>query len=96
MKIFWTKRAEKRFSGIVDYLRNEWGGKVKDAFVQKTDDFLKLLERFPEIGSVEVEEKNIRGYTLTKHNRVFYRIKKDKIILLTFFDTRQNPKRKPR
>lgn len=96
MKISLTKRAEKSYHSIRDYITNEWGEIVAEAFEQKTIDFLDLLEDFPEIGVIEVIEKQIRGFQLTKQTRVFYRIKSERIIILTFFDVRQNPKRKPR
>jgi plasmid stabilization system protein ParE len=95
MKIFFTKRAEKNFRSIKEYIVNEWGERVADAFEAKTVDFLDLLEDFPELGVIEVAEKQIRGFQLTKQTRVFYRIKGERIIVLTFFDVRQNPKKRP-
>jgi len=94
MKALYTKRAAKKYQAIKDYLTIEWGEKVVAAFEQKTIDFLDLIERFPEAGSLEIPEKQIRSFLLTKQIRIFYRIKGDKIILLTFFDTRSNPKKK--
>ena len=96
MRISLTKRAEKNYRSIKDYIISEWGERVADAFEQKTVDFLDILEDFPEIGVIEVPEKMIRGFQLTKQTRVFYRIKGERIIVLTFFDVRQNPKKKPR
>jgi len=52
------------------------------------------LENYPEIGVVEVDDKQIRGFQLTKQTRVFYRIKGERIIILTFFDVRQHPNKK--
>ncbi len=57
-------------------------------------DFLRLLRNYPEMGSLEMPEKAIRAFQLTHHTRVFYRLKGDTIILLTFFDVRQHPKKK--
>lgn len=95
MRIFLTRRAEKNFRSIKEYITNKWGDKVAEAFEQKTIDFLDLLGDFPEIGVVEVIEKQIRGFQLTKQTIVFYRIKGDRIIILNFFDVRQNPSKKP-
>lgn len=96
MKILLSKRSKKNYRAIKDYIANEWGEKVAEAFEQKTIDFLDLLEDFPEIGAVDVIEKQIRGFQLTKQTRVFYRVKGDRIIILTFFDVRKDPKKKPR
>ena len=94
MTISLTKRAERNYKSIKDHILLEWGEKVAAAFEEKTIDFLDLLEDFPEIGPVEVKNKQVRGFQLTRHTRVFYRIKEKKIIILTFFDVRQNPKKK--
>lgn len=95
MKIALTKQAEKNYHSIKEYIIDEWGERVAEAFEQKTIDFLDLLEDFPEIGTIEVVEKHIRGFQLTKQTRVFYRIKGERIIILNFFDVRQDPKKRP-
>ena len=64
------------------------------SFVRKVFDFIEVLAEYPEIGSLEHTQKNIRGFILIKQICVFYKIKEDTIIILSFFDTRQNPKRK--
>lgn len=96
MRILFTKRAEKSYFLIRDYIASEWGENVASVFEQKTNDFLDLVDDFPELGCVELPEKLIRGFQLTKHTRVFYRIKDERIIILMFFDSRQNPKKKPK
>jgi len=93
MKIFITKRATKKFYAIKEYIAEEWGELVAGTFEQKTVEFFDLLEKFPEMGSVEVSDKGIRGFQLTKQTRIFYRIKGERIIILTFFDVRQHPKK---
>lgn len=89
-----VKRADKKFDEIIEYLLQEWGETVTKAFVKKVYDFLDILIEFPEIGSIEHVEKNIRGFVIVKQLTVFYKIENDKIVLLNFFDNKQNPKRK--
>jgi plasmid stabilization system protein ParE len=96
MKIVWTKKAQKRFGEILDYIQLYFGDPARQSFMTKTKDFTKLLYEFPEIGTLEIPEKKLRGFQLTKQTRLFYRLKNDQIILLTFFDSRQDPKRRPR
>ena len=71
-----------------------WSEQVTKNFVKKVYDFLDVLSEFPEIGSIENNEKGIRGFTIVKQINIFYRIKGETIILLDFFDNRQNPKMK--
>jgi plasmid stabilization system protein ParE len=94
LKIVWSKRASLKFDQIISYLINEWGEKSAKQFISRAFGFLEILSEFPEIGSVENKEKNIRGFTIVKQVNIYYRIKGDTIILILFFDNRQNPKKK--
>jgi len=94
LRIVWSKRASQKFDHIVDYLENEWGDKATREFVGKVFDFLDILSDFPEIGSLENKEKNIRGFTITRYVNLYYRVKSDNIVLIIFFDNRQNPDKK--
>ena len=62
--------------------------------MRKLYDFLGILSEFPEIGSIQWPDKNIRGFSLTKQVSIFYKIEGDQIILLDFFDNRSDPKKK--
>ena len=94
LEIVWTKRADKKVDRILEYLTKEWGYKVTSSFVKKVYDFLDILSEFPEIGTIEHEEKGIRGFVIIKQVSIFYCIRKNQIIILNFFDNRQSPKRK--
>ncbi len=92
-KIVWTKRAISKFNNIITYLEEEWGEQVTEIFVRKTYDIIELISDQSDLGTLENIEKNIRGFLLTSHNRLFYRVTDKEIILLNFFDTRSRRKR---
>ena len=94
LEIYWSKRADEKFDRIVEYLVVEWGERVTGAFVKKVYDFLDILVEFPEIGSLENAERNIRGFVIVRQITIFYKVSGDKIVLLNFFDNRQGKKRK--
>lgn len=97
MTILWTGVATRKFKEILNYIEREFGQYSREHFKTKTREFTTLLKDFPEIGTLEVNDKKIRGFQLTKQTRVFYRQKApDTIVILTFFDTRQHPRKKPR
>jgi len=95
MKLVWTKKARRRMGEILDYIEREFGNTSRQSFRTKAKDFTKLLIEFPEIGALEIKDKNLRGFQLTKQTRVFYRIKEDRIVILSFFHSRQDPKKRP-
>lgn len=94
LEINWTKRAENKFDKIIEYLLIEWGKTAAKAYIRKVYGLLDILSDFPEIGILVNKEKGIRGVTIVKQINLFYRISGNKIILLNFFDNRQNPKNK--
>ena len=94
LEVLWSKRADKKFDRILEYLMLELGELITKSFVIKVYDFLVILAEFPEIGTLENKEKEIRGFTIIEQINIFYKIDGGKIILLNFFDNRQNPKKR--
>ena len=94
LEILWSKRADKRFDFILEYLEEEWGDHTTSLLVKKVYDFLDILSEFPEIGTIENKELNIRGFVIVKQLTIFYQIRNSKIIILNFYDNRQKPKLK--
>ena len=92
MHVFVTPRAERNFELIVEYINDKWGESTARQFVQKTDEIFKLLKNYPSIG--QIEKGDIRGLRLSPQTRILYRIREEKIIILSFFDVRQDPKKK--
>jgi plasmid stabilization system protein ParE len=92
MQVFVTARAEKNFDSIVDHIKEKWGDKTAKEFIQKVDEIFKLLKAYPLIG--QVENNDIRGFQLSRQTRVLYRIRDNKVIILAFFDVRQDPSKK--
>jgi plasmid stabilization system protein ParE len=92
-KVVWTKRANDKFNKIIEFLEQEWGSNVTRNFVRRAYDIIDLISDQPELGTLENQERKIRGFLLTKHNRLFYRVTDKEIILLNFFDTRSGSKR---
>lgn len=80
-KIIWTKRASSKFNAIIEYLEKDWGNAVTINFVQKSFEIIELLSERPFIGTLENTAKGIRGFLITKHNRLFYRVTANELII---------------
>ncbi len=94
LEIYWSKRADKKFDEIIDYLLANWNEQVAQEFIKRVYDFLDILVDFPEIGTIERKKNVIRGFTIVKQISIFYIVDKNKIIILNFFGTRQDPLKK--
>lgn len=88
-KIFINKLTK-----LLVYLEAEWGFDVAQKFQANIDKHLTLIIQQPYIG-LPTTRKDVRSILVTKHNRLFYKISGDKIIVLNFYDTRINPKKNP-
>ena len=88
-KVFWTKRAEKSYQAIVEYIVGEWGIDVANTFSQKLFNIIDLLSLFPEMGTLEY--KKIRGFPIAKKISLFYKVLSDRIIILHLFNHKQDP-----
>ena len=91
LKLFWTKTALKQRNYTFAY----WNKKNKSNLYSKR--LLSLINKrtstlltFPKIGK-KVNFNNTRAISL-EHFSIFYRVELDKIIIISFWDNRRNPK----
>ena len=90
-RIIWTENAREDLKNIIDYLKREWSVKAAKNFIEKLDFILDILIVSPHIGMKSHKVKSVQQILITKHNKLYYQIKGQDIILLDFFDTRQHP-----
>lgn len=64
--IIWQNKAVDQFENIQKNLLSEWGESVVISFTQQVFQVLELLSRYPQIGPMEVPERNMRGYVVNK------------------------------
>lgn len=92
-KIKKSKVFLKNVLSTVNYLEKEWGMVSAKKFQSILDSKIGELSIHPEIGRVTVKNKNIRKFKITKHNKIYYRVLKNEINILTLFEIKMNPKR---
>ena len=95
VRIITKKRFENKVIKLLNYLATEWNDSVAINFKKILLGKLDLLATEPGIGAEVSSLKNIRSILITKHNKVYYRIEKDSIIIINMIDTRRNPKKNP-
>jgi len=94
LKVVLSKKADKDFDEIINYIKSDFGSQDSINFKALILNFLDLIQTFPEIGSLEIPNKNLRAFVAHKRLKIFYRIDSHRIIILRLFDTRQNPGKK--
>lgn len=92
-EIIYKKRFSNKLFKLLDYLRSDWGKPVAEKFIIELQKRLSTLSEQPYIGVPSIAVKPVRSILITKHNRIFYRIKRNEIEVLNMYDTRSNPKK---
>jgi plasmid stabilization system protein ParE len=94
-QIIIKKRFTNNVQKVLVYLEKAWSHKVAADFLIKIDRRIELLSKQPYVGALSSKVKDVRGLLITRHNKLYYTIKNDKVIILNMYDTRQNPKKNP-
>jgi len=92
-KVIWSSRAIASFDKIIDYLEKEWTEKDVRNFIFKTQKTITQIESDTILFRTS-GKRNIHEVLVSKHNLLLYRIRKNHIDLLVFYDTRRHPKKK--
>ena len=90
-QIIIKKRFVNKVKKVLSFLEKEWLAKVAEEFLIKIDRRIQLLTSQPYIGISSSKIKDVRGLLITRHNRIYYKIKDDKVIILNMYDTRMKP-----
>lgn len=89
------KRFTNKLIKLLYYLEAEWGKATADCFADKIEKRLDNLSKQPFTGAESEYYKNVRSILITRHNRLYYRIKETTIEVINLYDTRMNPKKNP-
>lgn len=84
-----TKRFRKNTLNVYQYLIKEHSAKIAFSFLDKLQQRVEAIMLHPELGKLSKKKQNIRSLTLQPHNRIYYRLNKNKIELLCLFDMRK-------
>ncbi len=81
-RVIVKKRFSNKVQKVLTWLETEWSHKVAVEFLIKIDRRINLLITQPDIAIPSTKVKDVRGLLITRHNRLYYRIKDDKVIVL--------------
>ena len=91
MQIIWSKNAQITFDAIVVYLENTFGNNVADKFIAKADSSIQTIASFPNLYKAISLKQNVRKATISKVCSFYYEINDNTIVILYFWDNRQEP-----
>jgi plasmid stabilization system protein ParE len=89
-KLEFSNRSLKEIRIIVDYLNSKWSEKTSKKFLNKLKENIDLIQINPELFPIS-EFEELRKCVVSKQTTVFFIIEKNKVYIVSVFDTRQNP-----
>ena len=84
-------KAEIELEKITDYIVAEFGSNVKQRFITRFREVRNIISETPEIYPITNSKRRIRKCVLSKKCNVYFRVYRNRIEILSVFDTRQNP-----
>lgn len=91
LAIFWTKEAQETFDLTFNFIKSKWGEKEAVKFLKRTQKIISNISQQPYIFKSSAIEINVRKGFISKQTCLFYEVKEARIILLYFWDNRQEP-----
>jgi plasmid stabilization system protein ParE len=89
--IIFTDDAIDILLSITDFIENKWSLKQADKFLAKVHKTLDLTSKNPYMFKASTIKEDIRIGFISKQTSFFYRVQKNEIIILFFWDNRQEP-----
>jgi len=83
------KHFAKGVSYVYDYLSAERGKGQAEDFMVLLQIKMEAISKNPLLGSMSDTLKGVRTISITKHNRLFYKVYPDRIAILYLKDTRK-------
>ncbi len=74
-KIIFKKRFINKLNKTLLYIEREWGKVVAEKLLNHLDQRLDTLAQQPFIGVSSEKIRGSRSFLLTKHKRIYYRVK---------------------
>ena len=91
-KIVWSDEAEEDYSDNIDSLLADWSLNEAKEFIDEANNVIRIITVQPECFPLS-DYKKIRKALICKQISLLYQVKKSEIILLRFWNNKQDPKK---
>ena len=92
-RVEWTARAERNLAGIHEFILEKWTVRGADAFLGQVIDFERRIAMWPNSFRRSERNKHHRLGLVHRNTMAVYRVFRDRIVILTLFDTRSSAPR---
>jgi plasmid stabilization system protein ParE len=94
-KIIWNKAASRTFDGITDYMVDNFSLQSAQNFATSVYEKIDYIVKHPFVGRQVKGTKSLKMLNLGKHHQIYFRVHGNTLYISDFFDTRQDPNKRP-
>lgn len=91
MKVFLSPLAVDTFESILEFIEEKWSRKSRDQALEKVLSKFNQISTQPRSCPESNVQPNVFKCVVTKQTSFFYRILKEEIEIIFFYDNRQKP-----
>lgn len=88
-----SKTAARKLEMLLKYLEEEWSEKVKHNFIEKLDNSLEQINKYPLSYEKSQLKPELHRCLITKQTTLYYKFDSKRVYVVTLFDNRMNPKK---
>jgi plasmid stabilization system protein ParE len=88
LKVVWSRRAEKNYTQILDYIVNRFGEASGRKYFERVQNLVSLLRQHPELGTHQMSEKGIYAIVLFRRTTIFYVFSDTELRIINVVDNR--------
>jgi plasmid stabilization system protein ParE len=89
--VVFSTAAFDSFFHITAYIEENWGQKIADRFKKQVDKTINIISKQPYIFKPSTLDSRIRKGVISKQTSFFYEIHDEYIVIVFFWDNRQEP-----
>ena len=90
LEVYVTPVAENQYYQICEYITFKWSLKSKDDFIERFQEKINQISHYPYSCPESDIIKSVRKAVIDHRSSFFYRIKKDRIDIISIFDNSQS------
>ena len=93
LRIEWSDEAILNLDRIFDYIEENWSEREIRQFAKRLERTLSSLSKYPASYPESLRFYGVRKCVLSPQTIIFYEYSRERILLLSLFDTRQDPEK---
>ena len=93
-QIKWNPDADEKFESITEYIHENISPRSATNFADAVYEKIDTLTSYPDIGRVSPIDSSVRFIKVDKFHLMFYSCDDNELVIVDFFNTKQNPNKR--